>query len=671
MRKTTIDKSVLPNVWLTWETTKGRFYLNCDTGKKQIEQPTNVGWGQPGRLLNSGSRPRFAYVKYHPKMEMLELAEVTLDTTRKEEVKQWRYAGEKYFLKKDKTVLDENGNVKTGRYALSQYHYSYDFKGFLGMLYRIEHSKNVEEFKKFLGSDTYVVGSGRQVAVCHLWHLQEWYKTKQRVRGAGKQQKLTDKLTAIPVRDVAELDAAYPSVEHTEGRYAYSVNGIIHFERLADGWSVLRVLKRIYDEAPMREIERMYLHDDGTNRIVMPSKDGWVPSKQSNTWGYYRLSNKEEAKEQCARLKYIIPLIENEKPSQIKNALITILRFPELEQMISLGHKQVAINITHSNTPKADLKHMFGGIYNDKENTLLRKAGLTKNQLDKYMAEYNNSGYYSGRCGAALNEMRKLFGNNLSHVDDKTFSKYLTAFVSMITGYRNEIYPQLEHMDIDRGRFIKNMIRIGEKHTDAYRVVNDTLNRYRALNNGTHPEINWYFDSYSDVVRAHDAIDALKRAQDDERRAMWDMAAAERRKKEEEKRAKLDEERKEYEYEDDSYVIRLPADVNEIVREGSMQRICIGGYVTDHSLGRTNLFFLRRKSEPNMPFYAIEMNNNKCIVQIHGFGNKYLGNDPDAIPTVLRWLHKNGITCDVKILTSQAKGYHDCGPYVELPKITY
>ena len=67
-----------------------------------------------------------------------------------------------------------------------------------------------------------------------------------------------------------------------------------------------------------------------------------------------------------------------------------------------------------------------------------------------------------------------------------------------------------------------------------------TLNGYNSLNTGTHPEINWYFDSYSDLVRAHDAIDDLKRAQDAERRAMWNMAEAERLKKEEEKRKKLD-----------------------------------------------------------------------------------------------------------------------------------
>ena len=133
MKKTTIDASLLPNMWLTWETTKGKFYLDCATGKKQLEEPEFIS-DRSMRFINicvnSNSKPRFAYAKYHEDIQCLELAEVTIDTTRKEEQKQWMYAGEKYFLKKDKTVLDENGNAKTSQFVLSNYHLSYDFKGF-------------------------------------------------------------------------------------------------------------------------------------------------------------------------------------------------------------------------------------------------------------------------------------------------------------------------------------------------------------------------------------------------------------------------------------------------------------------------------------------------------------------------------------------------------------
>jgi hypothetical protein len=145
------------------------------------------------------------------------------------------------------------------------------------------------------------------------------------------------------------------------------------------------------------------------------------------------------------------------------------------------------------------------------------------------------------------------------------------------------------------------------------------------------------------------------------------MAEAERRKKDDEKRKKVDEGRKHYEYEDDNFIIRLPKDVYEIIREGTMQSICIGGYTNSHSEGRTNLFFLRRKDAESLPFYAIEMDNNKRIVQIHGSCNKWLGNNPEAIPTVVRWLRKHGITCDDKILTCTARGYGRTNEYITMP----
>lgn len=645
--------------------------MDCEIGKKQTEKPDGAKrYDKTYPLIIAGSKPRFAYAKYHEDIERLELAEVTIDTTRKEEVKQWSYSGNKYFLGKDKSIVDENGNPVTERYVLSRYHSSGDFKGFLSMFYRISHSDTAaDEFKKLLGSTTYTVGSGRVVEVKYAWHIQEWYKTTQKVRGAGKQQQLTDKLVEMRVEDTDGLSERYPVIRKVDGHYQQHITGLIYFERLEDGWSVLRVFNRGYIGDGFYEKERMYLHDDGTNRIVAPGKNGWIPARQSCGWSRYAFANKEEAMQKCNRLKYILPLVEDTDSARLKDSLMTILRFPELEQMISLGYKRIAKDIARSNTPKADLTHMFGDYYKEKENTILRKAGLTKPQFDKYMDFINRESYGLGRCGRALSEMRKMFGNELTHLDIETFGKYCNAFMKMQVGWGRQIYPHLNSMNLDRNKFIKNAVRLGEKNDTVYRVLNDTLNGYRGLNTGTHPEINWYFDSYSDLVRAHDAIDELKRAQDAERRAMWDLEAAERMKKEEEKRKKLDEERKKWEYEDDDYLIRLPNNSNEIVREGDMQRICIGGYTTRHALGQTNLFFLRKKSDPTTPFYAIEMNNNMVVSQIHGYCNKWLGNNPEAIPTVVRWMRKSGIKCDQKILTCTATGYGSNNSYIPMPVV--
>lgn len=672
MKVTTIDTSILPHVFLTWDTTKGKFYMDSKTGEKTETRPAwmyEQRYGSGYRLVTSGSKPRFAYAKYHDDIERLELAEITIDTKRKEEAKEWKYVGNKYFLGKDKSVVDADGNLVTSDFEMSRYHTSRDFKGFLGMFYRIDIPSNVSEFKKFLGSDTYVVGSGRMVEVRSCWHIQEWYKTTQKVRGAGKQQKLTNALTEMSVSDIDSivLDSIKDKSHKSNYNYWYGPK-VMYYERLVDGWSVLRSFRRTAEQE-VYEYERMYLNDDGSNRIVMPSKNGWVPAKQTQSYGEMVFINVSEAKEKCNRLKYIIPALSAKKDYSFRNCMVSILRFPALEQLISLGYDTVALRIAGGSTPKAELKAMFGDYYNEKAKSIYKQAGLNKNQFTIHMSQVANDGRYFRRAANVLKEMRKTFGDGLVHLDNQTFTKYYFAFMGIMNGWRNTIYPQLERIGVDREKFIKNAIRLGEKHANVYGVLDDTLNQYVNLNAGTEPEIDWMFDSYSDVVRAHNAIDELKRAQDDERRAMWNMAEAERRKKEEAKRAKLDEERKEWEYEDDEYVIRLPKDLSEIVSEGSVQRICIGSYTTRHAMGDTNLFFLREKSEPDVPFYAIEMNKYKEIVQIHGYCNKWLGNNPEAIPTVVRWLRKNGFKCNEKILTCTARGYGAVNHYVAMPVV--
>jgi hypothetical protein len=253
-------------------------------------------------------------------------------------------------------------------------------------------------------------------------------------------------------------------------------------------------------------------------------------------------------------------------------------------------------------------------------------------------------------------------------MDDESYKRYLNGFVQIKRYFWRGINPYIDSIGVDGIRFVKNLVRLGEKREEIYNIVHDTIHAYAGLNYGTAPEVNWYFDDCSDAIRMHDALVALKNEQDAERRAMWDMEAAERRKKEEEKRIKIDKDRKKYEYEDDEYIIRLPKDSNEIISEGSIQHICIGSYTSRHANGQTNLFLLRKKSEPEFPFYAIEMNNNS-IVQIHGSCNKWLGCNPEAIPTVVRWLRKNGIRCDEKILTCTSTGYSRTNNYVPMPVV--
>lgn len=678
-----IDTTLLPEVWVTWLSKDGRIWMNNE-GKRQthpeswmlytgentnhryiVDEKIPMGCTWSTRRKNkiwvpSGTKLYYAYVKYHSDIDRLELAAVKYDTTRRDGQHEWTFDGDRMFIGRDKTVLNQD-EQKTYTFTVrSNGYWGLNAKDAIGSILRVNTNDLItQEFKKFLGTSYFTIGNGTSVNVEHPWHIIRWYESVQKTRSNGKAQRLVDELVKMPLGQIGHLSSQYRPKTRDKDYYRDkgTIPNIIYFERVNDKLSVLRGLMRD-DSDNFDEIWRIYLGDDGTTRIVSKSNGDWIPSSQQRGWDFsreYYFANPDEATQKCNRIKYILPIFEE---SDKLEAFITALRFPIIEQLYKLDCHKIAKTIAHSHTPKAEIKQIFGNYYKEKENGVLRQLGMTKHQLDMYY-QLNNQGNPQ-----ALKKMRETFGDDLSHIDNTTFDKYMITFDAMLSDWWSA--RLIDMLNIDKSKFWRNTARLGEKNSNTYRLIKDTIEVYNRLYN-SRPEIDWMFDSYSDIVRAHDALTALYNEQEAERRAYYNLAEAEKRKKDEERRKKVDAERKCYEYEDDNFIIRLPKDVQEIINEGAKQSICIGGYTTRHSHGDTNLFFLRKKDAEDTPFYAIEMNPYKTIVQIHGHSNKWLGNNPEAIPTVVRWLRKHNIKCDDAILTCTARGYGRTADYIEMP----
>jgi hypothetical protein len=73
-----------------------------------------------------------------------------------------------------------------------------------------------------------------------------------------------------------------------------------------------------------------------------------------------------------------------------------------------------------------------------------------------------------------------------------------------------------------------------------------------------------------------------------------------------------------FEYQD--FFIRPAVSSIELFEEGKKLNHCVGGYAKNYADGKTNLFVLRKASEPDKPYYTVEI-IGKEIVQVRGLRN--------------------------------------------------
>lgn len=79
--------------------------------------------------------------------------------------------------------------------------------------------------------------------------------------------------------------------------------------------------------------------------------------------------------------------------------------------------------------------------------------------------------------------------------------------------------------------------------------------------------------------------------------------------------------RKAFEFESGDLFLRQPNSLDEIVAEGKALCHCVGGYCERHAKGSTNIFFIRKKADPDTPYYTIEVGTDYDIIQCRGYRN--------------------------------------------------
>lgn len=78
---------------------------------------------------------------------------------------------------------------------------------------------------------------------------------------------------------------------------------------------------------------------------------------------------------------------------------------------------------------------------------------------------------------------------------------------------------------------------------------------------------------------------------------------------------------KEYEWEKDGLFIRPIGSLKELVEEGSKLKHCVASHAKSYAEGSCKLFCIRRQSDPDTPYYTLELGKEDNLVQYRGYRN--------------------------------------------------
>lgn len=664
-------------------------------------------------VVGSGKDAKVAYAKYYPEFEMLMLGVMTINIRKIPEEKRNYYFVEHYFLFKNcPAPFNVNGDIafksKGGKF------YSLGFANFLqhDLEKSISHFYFSKAIEEFTGKDW---NPRIKWTRWTPYTFADYYKAMYPRTVSKSSTGISEIINSLPTINLNELRQLYPKEAiavknswnndyHTEYK-----DTIWTFNILNDNYCVIRQFGGYFK---FEEQSRILIDNKGKVTIFTPASilNGDVVFRISSSSDVGAPADKVcffkgfEDMFKFKRLFYISSIVnDNEiitKTDSLILRIIYTLRCPAIEQFYKAGYKYIA-NYLMNASAKSDMEHLFGFRKYSKSANIYELSGMNKHQLelvDKMFEEKKKSPnsptyIYSGLMYTprqVIETVRFVVGvKNLSSITDKDSDFYFTIAKRMcnihsdyheflhFVGVDNKVYTYYrikngwrcankeshitpltpEQNEKDRKNILK-LMRLQEKtdkkgqQEDVFRIFSDALNLFKQISNTNRPDIDLYAcKDANELHRYHNMLIEIN------------ITDKETRNKEEQERlnklaAKLYDQRKEkFEYADENFSIIVPDEMNKITKEGVYLHHCVGGYISRVAEGKTNILFLRKNKEIDIPFFTIEVNNHNEIIQIHGLYNRWLGNEPDAVKFAINWIHEKGIRCPVNIVLNKGQGY--------------
>lgn len=271
--------------------------------------------------------------------------------------------------------------------------------------------------------------------------------------------------------------------------------------------------------------------------------------------------------------------------------LDTYVKYPVLtEKLVKEGFIRLAVNDSWTN-----------GVVNRRAKTVSAALGLTKKELRELPEKTRDAVLYA--------QLAKKYG--ITPAQARKYAAY------SLTSIEN----------VEKHLPFKKAVKYLDKQKEMIYTLCDYWNDCEKLNLDLKRE---------DILLPPDLAQAHQRTNEALAEARRQKELEETRRMQEEFGKRLKKLERDFDFESGALLIRPARSHAELIDEGSALHHCVATYAKKHLSGQTVIFFIRKKSKPDKPFYTLEYNpKTESIVQCRGLHN--CGKTPEVEAFVDAW----------------------------------
>lgn len=420
---------------------------------------------------------------------------------------------------------------------------------------------------------------------------------------------------------------------HDSGRravfasFSWNNNNLVSFIQMVDDIPVFRIYCM---DSGDREVGRIYVFEDKI-RAFLKLPYGFRESKYSqkcfvNIFHFY-IAGYDDLNE---RLKYLTKYFNIDK----NKLLAGMIYSKSIENLIKSGGEELYYNILNIQE-NYDIKEAISSIFGEEISPIFNTAesfskltGLPQYMID-YFKEYP-------KAMLSVKDFIMLLGKDYYiHIDRNTFIN-LTATFNIF--YENSFFNITQYIEclniiirnhgvsklFEASNYIFELYRYGSTYNEdifqsgkyyCFNYLSVYLEYLRqlqvlALRDIDVSDYKW-FPAYNDIVERYNALmiytnENIGKLIDDKYNVLF---------------ASQKPHWKPYLYEDDNFIIKSPDKPLEVLNEGKALHHCVATYLNSIGEGNTIILFIRKKSEPNKPYFTLAIEDDE-IKGCYGFANK-------------------------------------------------